>query len=218
MKSRNRFTLIELLLVIAIIAILAGMLLPALNRARDQARQTACMGQLRQFGLGITMYKDDFGSRMPPWISTLYPGYLSAAKLYRCSRDSNPGDTAPENWNSWIGTEYSNAYDRPGNIGKYGTKPNPEITKVSYFYEFSEAVCNWKYGGAKTWNEAKHEDIRTECNPYFPEIKYSAALSTFPILRCAFHLDRGGRKTVLNISYNGNAFYSFLEWETGSWL
>jgi prepilin-type N-terminal cleavage/methylation domain-containing protein len=58
--TKRVFTLIELLVVIAVIALLTGILMPALNVARDQGRLTACMSNMRQVGPALTLYQADY--------------------------------------------------------------------------------------------------------------------------------------------------------------
>ncbi|MFO8079168.1 MAG: DUF1559 domain-containing protein [Armatimonadota bacterium] len=62
---RRGFTLIELLVVIAIIAILAAILFPVFARAREKARQTSCLNNVKQISLGILMYANDYDEKMP---------------------------------------------------------------------------------------------------------------------------------------------------------
>ncbi|MDR3709808.1 MAG: DUF1559 domain-containing protein [Capsulimonadaceae bacterium] len=100
-KIRSRsggFTLIELLVVIAIISILAAILFPVFATAREKARSTACLSNLKQLGLAWTQYTQDYDEYVPcgvsdwtfggsGWASQLYP-YVKSAKVFLCPSDT----------------------------------------------------------------------------------------------------------------------------------
>lgn len=97
---KRAFTLIELLVVIAIIAILSAILFPVFATAREKARQTACLSNLKQIGLAFTQYEQDYDEFVPcgnelwgieGWAGRIYP-YVKSTQVFLCPNDAGPGD------------------------------------------------------------------------------------------------------------------------------
>ncbi|RYX84124.1 DUF1559 domain-containing protein [bacterium] len=100
---KSAFTLIELLVVIAIIAILAAILFPVFSRARENARRTSCLSNLKQVSLGFMQYAQDYDEQLPKgkvsgdyrgrgWAGVIAP-YVKSIEVFRCPSDSSSAAT-----------------------------------------------------------------------------------------------------------------------------
>jgi prepilin-type N-terminal cleavage/methylation domain-containing protein/prepilin-type processing-associated H-X9-DG protein len=90
---KQGFTLIELLVVIAIIALLAAIMFPTFARARENARRSSCLSNMKQIGLGLMQYTQDYDESFPHnddvsrWSKKIYP-YIKSAQVFVCPSSS----------------------------------------------------------------------------------------------------------------------------------
>lgn len=142
-KSSRGFTLIELLVVFAIISILAAILFPVFTRARENARRASCQSNLKQIGLSIFQYTQDYDEKFPlynyntdmrGWVERIQP-YIKSLQILQCPSETTNGSSSfpsgvitDYGYNLWTGYDDSTANNITAKFLNIAAYTNPSLT------------------------------------------------------------------------------------------
>ena len=222
--QRRGFTLMELLVVISIIMVLAGMILGAVSMIRRQAREVQCRNNLQQIGIGITRYQQENGNLFPPHLTAMLAHGQAlgdeSAKILRCGFDTKKG-TDPQMGRPGQWGDLHELYDS-------GSSYQFEAAQITMFapdqgggWTYWKVLPGsglppsplWTDDGRTTWAEAKAYQLKhgNLTNPFSP--------SQVPIVRCFWHQTwdplnpNSTTPKVVNLAWDVSVFLSIPFWE-----
>jgi len=167
------FTLIELLVVIAIIALLAAILFPVFARAREKGRQASCSSNMRQVGIALRMYVDDYDGEMPRtshdhggspvvWVQSLKPYIANVDAIRLCPSDLRGDEIGGGTGTSYVLNEYVSVPPTDPFTGAVINDPDvftvldqvPRPSETLLMFELSDAKRRepyWDHTHSRTW-------------------------------------------------------------------
>ena len=190
-STKAGLTLVELLLVTAVLSVLAGLLLVTLGPARKMARITACGSHLRQIGLAYRMYLADYSQYPPPSAQLLLP-YLKGKELLACPEDTTylPIGAA---------TSYRFHYLIP-----------PQFEPIHHFHELDPGVvlldCPHHLGRRATFDKENNTHLTPPTYPYHLVLRAGGEVERVPLSRIR-HFFRPGKHQMLMSLYPGEPGY-----------
>jgi len=210
-RRHRAFTIIELLVVISVISILAGMLLPAIQKTRIKAHQANCKNNLKQISAGIEIYRLNYNDAWPFYITLLYPEHVDNLESFLCPADFTDG--AEGGRPAWFGEQmveidYDGPSMDPDGAGSSDTIP------CSYMFEFNSYKASW-------WSSYDADmDLNADNIISWYELKmFTVEMygQRVPVLRCFWHLPENASNTdqpTFDLLYQYNIHVGNTKWET----
>ena len=184
-RYHKGFTLIELMVVIAIIAVLAGLLLPALAKSKSKAIQINCLSNMKQMGVGLLLYSEDFNGQLPgnfhhntdpdfTWTDALSPYLGEVDSIRLCGADPRKKEKHDLNGTSYIMNDHLTTplFNAFGEMGESAVRldqlKDPSATVL--FFEASDqlavsAISSACVACSRSWNLGGWNNVIKDIQP-----------------------------------------------------